>query len=471
MLKVQAAGDLLIRYLQIFRAAWSVRRDFNPLKRVGQELEFLPASLELVETPVHPAPRYAMISVAALGIIAVVGAIFGRLDIVATAKGKLVPNERVKLIQPAVTGVVRSIHVVDGQRISAGDLLMELDPTQAAADSRKAHSSRLAAAEAAARAYALLEAQRHGGQPIVAAIPGTATTEQLESQRFADGLMSEYHDKLANARAQLAKVEAESQSTRHEIEKLRATAPLARQQANDYQSLVERKYVAKTDYLDKEQNALQQEHELDAQESHARELAAAVSAQRSSFAGIASQFRREQLDALDKARQQLAQNQDDETKARTREGLMTLKSPVAGTVQQLAVHTLGGVVTIAQTLMEIVPEDAMEVEASIENKDIGFVHAGQEAVIKIEAFPYTRYGFLIGTIRSVSNDAVQDKKGVLTFAAHIRLPTNRMRIDKEWISLTPGMTTTVEIKTGERNVARYFIDPLVQSSQESLRER
>ena len=249
------------------------------------------------------------------------------------------------------------------------------------------------------------------------------------------------------------------QSTRHQVEKLRATAPLARQQADDYRGLVDHKYVAKTEYLDKEQSALQQEHELDVQSSHAQEMEAAISGQRSVLASISSQFRREQLDALDKAKQQLSQNRDDETKANTREGLMSLKAPVAGTVQQLTVHTLGGVVTTAQTLMEVVPDDSMEVEASIENKDIGFVHAGQEAIVKVEAFPYTRYGFLLGTVRSVSNNAIQDKKGGLSFVAHIRLPTNHMRVEQQWINLTPGMAVTAEVKTGTRSVARYFLDP------------
>lgn len=471
MLVFQAVGDLLRRYADVLKASWAIRDELDPPVRLKHELAFLPASLELVETPAHPAPRWAMVSVAALAIIATAVALLGRLDIVASARGKLVPSERVKLVQPAVTGVVRGIRVSDGQRVAAGELLMELDPTQAVADSSKAHSSRLSAALAAARAAALLEAQQQGRPPTLAIVQGADATEQREAQRFADGLFAEFRDRQASAQADLLKREAELQSTRHQIEKLRATAPLARQQAEDYKGLIERKYVAKTEYLDKEQSALQQEHELDVQSSHAHELEAAIGGQRSALASITSQFRREQLDALDKAKQQLSQNRDDETKANTREGLMSLRAPVAGTVQQLVVHTLGGVVTTAQTLMEVVPDDAMEVEANIENKDIGFVHAGQEATVKVEAFPYTRYGFLLGTVKSVSNNAVQDKKGGLSFVAHIRLPTNRMRVEQQWINLTPGMSVTAEVKTGTRSVARYFLDPLVQTSQESLRER
>ena len=150
---------------------------------------------------------------------------------------------------------------------------------------------------------------------------------------------------------------------------------------------------------------------------------------------------------------------------------MRLTAPVAGTVQQLNVHTVGGVVTTAQSLMEIVPDDTLEVEAQVRNQDIGFVNPGQKAMIKIETFPYTRYGYLTGKVLTVSNDAVQDKKAGLVFPAKIQLPTRRFKVDNTWVNLTPGMAVTVEIKTGSQSVASYFLSPLEQVGHESLRER
>ena len=147
-----------------------------------------------------------------------------------------------------------------------------------------------------------------------------------------------------------------------------------------------------------------------------------------------------------------------------------LRAPQAGTVHQLAVHTVGGVVTTGQALMEIVPDDTLEVEATVENKDIGFVNAGQDAVIKLETFPYTRYGYLTGKVVSVSNDAVQNKKLGLAFITRIHLPTNRIHIENKWIALTPGMAVNAEIKTGKRTVGEYFLGPLVQGMQESMHE-
>jgi hemolysin D len=302
-------------------------------------------------------------------------------------------------------------------------------------------------------------------------VEGATVDEHKESQLFAEGVFRAYQDKQDSSLAELARREAELVTTNHDIGRIKATAPLARQQADDYKDLVPDKFVSRHDYLEKEQNALQQEHDLDAKISYADELQAAIRVQRAEIASLSSQFRKEQLDTLDKAALELQQTQDDEVKATTRERLLTITAPVSGTVQQLSVHTLGGVVTAAQSLMEIVPDDSLEVEAMVENKDIGFVKEGQETVVKIEAFPYTRYGYLHGTVRSVSNNAIQDKKQGLTFMTRIKLPTNRMFVHGQWVNLTSGMAVTAEIKTGNRSVARYFLDPLIQTAQEGMRER
>ncbi|WP_213303487.1 HlyD family type I secretion periplasmic adaptor subunit [Paraburkholderia sacchari] len=470
-MKLHAFADLVKRYTTVWREVWQIRARLERPPRDADQLAFLPAELELVETPVHPAPRWTMRIVVMLTGIALLIGIFGRLDIVVTASGQFIPGARVKTVQPAITGVVREIRVKDGQRVAAGDLLMKLDTTQAAADADKAHMSRLDAELAAARANALIAALQSGREPVVARVDDAPTTRMQDAQRHAEGVWFEYRAQYEGGKAELAKRQAELDSTRAQIAKLTQTAPLARQQADAYRALVADKYVARNDYLDKEQSALDKEHELAAQSAHARELAAAIAEQRAQVDATASKFRRDQLDELEKATQQATQNRDDETKATTRQALMSLTAPVAGTVQQLSVHTLGGVVTTAQALMEVVPDDALEVEARLANRDIGFVQVGQRAVVKIEAFPYTRYGYLDGTITEVSNDAVQDKRLGLTFPVRIRLTTNRIHIDNRWITLTPGMAVTADIRTGKRSVIGYFLDPLMRTAREGMRER
>jgi hemolysin D len=307
--------------------------------------------------------------------------------------------------------------------------------------------------------------------PRLELVADASPNVRSQAQLFAESQVREFRAKLDSARSELQKRDAEKQTSEAEIAKLEATAPLARKEADDYRKLSVDNYVSKHDYLEKEQAALTSEHELVAQRSHSRELAAAIAEQKADIEAAVSTFRREQLDTITKAQEQLQHSSLDETKAATRQGLLSLTAPVSGTVQQLSVHTLGGVVTTAQSIMEIVPDDTLEVEASIENKDIGFVKAGQDASVKFDAFPYTEYGYMKGTVVSVSNDAVQDKKTGLIFTATIRLPKSTIDVRGQPVGITPGMQVTADIRTGKRSVAEYFLSPLVENVQESMRER
>jgi hemolysin D len=470
-LKIQAALDLMKRYAAVFKSSWSLRHAMKNPKRLSHELVFLPANLELAETPVHPAPHWAM-RIVALGTILVLAiGVLSYLDIVVVAKGKLVPDARVKIIQPAITGVVRQIAVEDGQCVSAGDLLVQLDQTQADADAVNAHEERVASALDGACAQALLAAIATDMKPTIAKVEGASPSRQNEVQRRAEGLYQEYEDKWIEGQAELVQHNADLASANQTIEGLRKIAPISREIATDYKAQVANKAVSPVEYMDKEQTAVTEEQELAEKMSYADGLKAAIGAQEAQIASITSQFRREQLDALNQATQKYEEACNAEIKAVTRQRLMSLYAPVSGTVQQLAIHTVGGVVTTAQTLMEIVPDDALDVEANIENKDVGFVKKGQEVVIKVEAFPYTQYGYLHGVVQFISNDSVQDKKNDLTFTAHIKPTSTRILANDQWVNLTPGMTVSAEIKTGKRSVMAYFLDPLIQTAHESMRER
>lgn len=469
--QMAALGALSSRYAAVFRQSWRVRRELDTQRRPPEELAFLPAHLEIVETPVHPAPRWAARTCVALALCALGLAAFGRLDIVAVAPGKLVPNGRVKVVQPAVTGVVRSILVQDGMRVKAGQLLVALDPTQAAADTDKATDERVDAQLTVARSQALLQAQETNTGPVMARVTDAPEPRQTQTQALADGIYTEYRAKMGSLQDELRKREAELATTQEEIDRLRATAPLAAQEAADYRALSKNHYVAQHDYLEKQQSALAQEGDLAARISHAHELQAAIAEQRSDIRTTVAGFRRAALDDLGKAEEVLSQARDDQTKAEVSQARMSLVAPVSGTVQQLAVHTVGGVVTTAQPLLVIVPDNTLEVEARLANKDIGFVEVGQQVVVKIDAFPYTRFGYLHGTVEDVSDDAVADKKGRLYFVVRVKIPGNRFHVGRKWVNLTPGMEVQAEIHTGTRSVAEYFLSPLLTTAGEALRER
>lgn len=470
-LQIRALCDLIRRYAIVSRLAWLSREHTDSTIRARHELAFLPAHLEIIETPVDPAPLWTIYVIGSCVFVVILIAIFCRLDIVAVAPGKLIPDGNVKIIQPASTGIVRRILVQNGESVTAGQVLMELDPVQASADADRARFAKLDALLTIARVQALLQAQNSHSAPKVLQVDHASAERQAQTQSFAEGSYREYVDKLASLRAELTKRQAELATTREEVEKLTQTVPLARQQAEDYKALVGEKFVASHDYIDKQRLAIEQTQELAVQRSHSRELEAAIDEQQHEIDTTSATFRREQEAALDKAEQDARQAQDEETKANARRKQLNLTAPVDGIVQQLNVHTLGGVVTTAQSLMEVVPSDELVVEAAVNNRDIGFVTEGQNAIIKIATFPYTRYGYITGKVLKVSNDVSTDKKLGAVFVTRIWIPDSRFKVENKWVHLTPGMEVTAEIRTGTQKVWQYFLAPLLETGQESLRER
>jgi hemolysin D len=169
---------------------------------------------------------------------------------------------------------------------------------------------------------------------------------------------------------------------------------------------------------------------------------------------------------------QAAQVEQELIKAQRQSRLMTITAPIDGTVQQLAVHTIGGVVTSAQALMAIVPNNAMvEVDALLENKDIGFVTANQDAVVKVDTFKFTKYGTLPAKVASISQDAIEDERRGTVYNVRIQLQQDWLDVEGRRVRISPGMTVAAEIKTGKRRVIEYFLTPLLQNTQESLKER
>lgn len=472
LLRLHAAADLLKHYGSVFGHFWRIRKELDPPQRLPHEHQFLPAALELQDTPVSPAPRVAMWLIMSFAAIALLWAIFGEIDMVASAKGKIIPSEGSKIVQPFETATVKAIHVTDGQAVKAGEVLIELDATSTGADSARIRNDLVSARLQAGRARALLSAITSGRAPLLGKIEGASAAQIAQEQRMLDGQYGEFRAKLTSIDADVLKREAEISSTGEIIRKLEQTAPIARRRAEDFKDLAEKNFVSKHGYLEKEQARIEQEGDLATQRSRLAELNAALEEGRSQRMALVAEMRRMALDSLSDGEQKAATHDQELVKAESRNKLMTLIAPVDGTVQQLAVHTVGGVVTEAQVLMVVVPKDnVLEVEAFLENKDIGFVNAGQDAEIKIETFPYTKYGTIHAEVIQVSNDAINDEKKGLIYSMRARLAQSTIRVENKTVNLSPGMAATAEVKTGKRRVIEYFLSPLLQYKSESLRER
>jgi hemolysin D len=474
--------------------AKSVRRAI-PLRRIrrrrGQELEFLPAALEIVETPPSPIGRAIGATIILLFCAALIWASIGSIDIVASAPGKIVPSGRTKTIQPFETGVVRSIQVQDGQAVKAGDVLIELDPTMTQAETSHLESDLIAAELDVARLRAALS---DGDVLANFQPPENAPAALVATQRkFLADQAAEHQAKLAVLDRQRAQKEAERATIAATVAKLEASLPVMEERVEMRKTLYDHSNGSKASYLELLQPFVEGQQELKVQKSKISEADSALAAVIEERAHTDAEYRRERFSELVEAERKARGLSDDVVKARRRTQLQNLIAPVAGTVQQLSVHTVGGVVTPAQALLVVVPSDSrLEIEAMVSNRDIGFVHAGQEAEIKIDTFNFTRYGLLHGQVLSVSQDAVirdrkQDRfddrelgtqndtsepKGQeLNYTARISLDRTQMQIDDRMVNLSPGMATTVEIKTGSRTILSYLLSPLLRYRQETLRER
>jgi membrane fusion protein, hemolysin D len=461
-------------------------------ERRGEELAFLPAALEIVETPPSPIGRTIAATIILLFCAALAWAWWGTIDIVASATGKIVPSGRTKVIQPFETGVVRSIRVQDGQVVKAGDVLIELDPTVNAAERDHLHNDLLAEQLNIARMRAALA----GGGDGVAdfAPPADADPVLISTQRqLLLSQVNEHRAKIAALARQQAQKEAEQATTAATIHKLETVIPVIQQRVDILKTLIDKQLVSKITYFETLQLLAEQQGELSVQQSHLHEAEAGVAAIREARRQAVAEYRHTLSDELAKAEQKANGLTQDLIKAEQKTRLQLLTAPVDGVVQQLAIHTVGGVVTPAQSLLVVVPSDSrLEIEAMVSNRDIGFIHPGQEAEIKIDTFNFTRYGLLHGQVLSVSQDAVirdlqQDRsddrrlgtendtsepKGQeLNYSARISLDRTQMQIDDRMVNLVPGMAVTVEIKTGSRTMLSYLLSPLLRYQQEALRER
>lgn len=469
---LQGLRDFAARYFAAFKFAWQARTRLDPPARSADELAFLPAHLELTDSPVSPTARWTMRIIITFFCVALLWACLGKLDIVAVAPGRTVVDSRTKIVQPAETGVVRRILVRDGQVVKKGQLLIELDSTATAAEHSQADDALVSARLAVLRLGALASSLDNNRAPTMPSAADLPRERLRAEQTLVSSQFDTYQAKRHGLQAGIAQRRAELQTTQATIAPLDESARISKERAEDYGKLVEGKYVGRHEYLLREQERIAAERDRATQQNRVQEIRSALSAAEEELRVLVTDTRQQTLDQLRQATEQVAQLTPEVAKTGQRDRLMALRAPVDGLVQQLGVHTVGGVVTPAQPLLAVVPsEEALEVEVTVLNKDIGFVHAHQEVTLKIESFPYTRYGHLTGKILSVSRDSAMDENLGLVFPARVGVDDAALEIDGVRVRMTPGMNISAEIKTGRRRVVDYLLGPLNQHRREALRER
>jgi hemolysin D len=461
----------LAHHWRVYREALAADRSRRKGFLASDEVDFLPAALEVIEKPVSPTARVVTWAALVFLVITILWLVFGRVDVVASASGKIVPVGSVKLVQSPGSGVVGAIYVRNGDIVKAGQKLLDLDPTLSSADLTQAQKALAAAELDAARARAIADALGGGGVRFVAP-PGTPPEIAVTQTRLIAAQLAETEATIASLSAARASSLSDAQAADAQIAKLGRTLPLLDRQVAALSELDRQGYAPGQRFLELQRQRQSEAGDRDvaiAQRarglSEARKLAEQAGQTREGARRVA-------LTELAKAEADVILRREEVTKASQRRSFQSLEAPVDGTIQQLAVNTVGGVIEPARTLMVVVPSGArIEVEARVLNKDIGFVRVGQEAAVKLEAFSFTRYGAVPGRVVALSPDAVPDPKLGPVYIARIVLDRRSIIVDGREVGLGPGLNATVDIKTGTRAIISYLISPLQTTFAQAGRER
>lgn len=431
--------------------------------------EFLPAALEILESPPSPLGRVIAIVIGVFFAVILMWAYLGKVDVVITGQGKFVPTGYVKTVQAFESGVVTQIHVSDGESVIAGQLLIELDPTQtvASVDSLKAQLEDQSLNLAVATALI-----SDNPEQAFVAPTDVSPAKILAAKQQMLSLIDGYRASLQQLDAEKSRLAAQLQSVRIDAKKIGDTLPIVENRVAAAGTLLARDSMRQDDRLSLQQSLIEMRAARDTLMQSVLQLEAAIASVSAQKQQTISEFVSAQRAAEREAQVRVRDIKNQIATEVRRNDYRFLTAPVAGTIDQLSIHTIGGVLNAGQAVMNIVPSDSQqEVEAFVLNKDIGFMREGDVAEIKLEAFPFTRFGVLEGKVTGISGDAVANDRLGLVYKIRAAITTPISELEEKGITLSPGMNLTVEVISEQRRVIEYFISPLLRYKDEAIRER
>jgi hemolysin D len=464
---LSAWRDLLGKYRNVWRAAWAQRAQLQRPDRTAEEAEFLPAALAVQDTPVSPTLGWGLRGIVIFFLLALIGACVFHIDVVISGQGTIIPSGHVKAVQSLEAGVVRRISVSEGQKVRQGEVLVELFSPGISTDSARHDSERLALREELQRLLLFGQWLDHGasvaGTRLSTAAPGPTNLLQA---RFG-----EFLDRKDRAEAELDRRRAEVISASEAMNKVLEAIPRLQSKADDYRDLLAQGYVSRHSALDQQQMLADARADMNILESRRAEARASLAEAGKARAQLVSELRRTVLEQQRDYEMRLSAAEQEYQKNKDRDELMVIRAPIDGEVSHLMTYTLGGVIPAAQTLMNIVPDGLeLEIEAVIDNQDIGHIRAGQEVQIKVQSFPFGRYGLMSGQVKGISATAAMDEKKGAIYKARISMPNKLQRQTLFPHPLVAGMDITVEVKIGHRRVIEYFMSPMLTAVREAGRE-
>ena len=434
--------------------------------------EFLPSALAIQETPPHPAPRILLWGLMIFIFVVFLWAVIGKTEIVAIADGAIISSDKSQTIQVFEHATVRKVYVRDGSDIHKGDVLLELDHTRPKADLDSITKEIIFSKAKMLRNHAFLEALQNKHAPVLAK---TSEIPLDIFQKTQQELTSDYNNiqsKLKENTAKIHIINQEITSYHNTVSEKKKLLNIKTERLNNYHELSKHDFMPKNRYLEIQEDVLTLKASIHNLSDLIAEKNAHIANLQSEANVIIENAKNITTKESQEANQKITILEEDSKKAQNILDTTKIIAPVSGTVQQLSVNTVGGVLTPAQPVMVIVPNDVpLEAEIVFLNKDIGFIKVGQNVHIKIESFPYTKYGMIEGIVSVISGDAIQDEKLGLIYKGRVKLEKSAIRVGNKDIRLVPGMRVTAEIKTDEKRLIDYFLSPLMTNTTEAFRER
>ena len=438
--------------------------------------DFQPGLLSIQESPPGTLPRAVIYLIGSLFFVLLVWATFGRLDIIAGAEGRLVPQTYVKIVQPAEAGIVKEIAVREGQSVVAGQVLMRMDTALADADARTL------ANEIALRRLQLRRIDAElTGSPLVRKQDDTELFRQIEAQYQAH--RQAYLDAVAQEKYVLEKARHDLASAEEVKIKLAQVVPVYQRSAAAYEKLGKEGFMGTIMVEEKLRDRIEKEQDFKAQDATVKSLQATIAQSEKRLAQATSNYRSQLQNERVETEAQLKKFEQERSKHAHKSELLELRAPQAGIVKDIATHTSGTVVSPGAVLMNVVPyEEPLQAEVLVKNEDVGFVHSGQKAKIKLVAYPFQKYGMIDGTVVHVGADASdgaaptdkgkgQQSASPLTYKALVRLDDQALEMDGKHLKLSSGMQVIAEIHQGSRTVMEYLLSPVQKAWMEAARER
>lgn len=437
-------------------------------------LDFAPGLLAIQECPPAKLPRTVMYTVLVLFLIMLAWSIFGKLDIIASAEGRLVPQTYVKIVQPSEAGIVQDILVLEGQEVEAGQVLMRMDTklTETIQNELRLKSLTLRRADA-----------ELAGRPMTRRKEDSPELYgQVENQYRAH--RQAYLDAVGQETESLNKARHDLRSAQETLSKLQQVVPVYQKSAAAYEKLAKDNFVSQLAAQEKVRDRIEKEQDLKAQESTVASLKSTIASSEKKLAQITSSYKSQLQNERVDTESQHQKLQQDWAKIEHKSNLLELKAPQAGIIKDLATHTRGTVVSPGTVMMTLVPHDEpLQAEILVKNEDVGFVYPNQKTKIKLATYPFQKYGMIEGTVIHVGADASdgaqpaadksKDQKAApqLTYKALVRLAAQSLEMEGEKLRLSPGMQVVAEIHQGRRTVMEYLLSPVQKAFHEAGRER